>query len=296
MRVTETRLMTLASESAAEARDRYGKSTTTLSSGIQVRLPSDDALAWAEGARAASRLTASQSRGSTIDRARDGLGESEHALTSVENELQAARQLAVQMASDVHTADQRATAAAEIRQMRDQVLATLNSRSSADGSYLFGGSRSLAAPFDAAGNYTGDALVRSIEVAEGAQQTVSVPGSTFTAAGGVNVLATLQSLSTALDAGNGAAISRSIDGLQSALDQVSGARSTIGLHLNALENATDARTAFELQLETTHSRLIDTDAIHAISELAQTRAALEGSQSVATQIFAIARRLIGSSG
>lgn len=87
MRITQSRLIEIASTSVGKARDRTGDASIQLSSGIRVAKPSDDAAAWATGMAAKAALTMNATHEKTIDRARDRVGQADAALAEVHGNL-----------------------------------------------------------------------------------------------------------------------------------------------------------------------------------------------------------------
>src|SRR5215470_15069140 len=118
MRVTESRMVEIASTALSRARDATGRATETMSSGMRVEKPSDDPVAWAEGARARASLEENNARGGSLERAQGRLEESDSALQTVGDLLLRAREIAVQQANAPFDRDNRAQAAAEMRGIR----------------------------------------------------------------------------------------------------------------------------------------------------------------------------------
>ncbi|MSP59499.1 MAG: flagellar hook-associated protein FlgK [Myxococcales bacterium] len=201
MRVTETRMIELAGDAVARGRDRAAAAAEQAAGGLRVAVPSDDPTAWADGARANARMTQSAARGTSIARARDGLIATDGALDSLGVSLSRAAELAVQMANGSWNAADRKHGALEVRALRAQVLAAANSRAP-DGEFLLAGGKGGVAPFNGAGVYVGDDQAREIEIADGQQQAVTPPGTLLTTAKGIDVLALLDQLATALDNDN----------------------------------------------------------------------------------------------
>ncbi len=288
MRITESRLLTLSGDHVSSARDKAGAAALAASTGTKVTKPSDDVAAWAEGQRTAARTAESSSRGSGIATAQDKLQQTDGALAAIGGLIEQTKALAVQAANGTLSAADRASMASAITGIRAQVLALANVQAP-DGEYLLAGSRGGTAPFDAAGNYNGDANTRSIETAQGGFTAVSVTGNIISSGTGVNVLTVLDSFATALAANNVAGIQASIPGLTSSVSQIANGRQEVGNSLSTLLISDDARTSFELQLADRHAKLIDLDPVQGATSLVNAKNILDSAAAVAAQVVAMVK-------
>ena len=290
MRVTESRLIVIATDGVAKARERAADAGDAMSSGMRVSRPSQDGAAWAEGQRAAAVTQISQGRGSAMSRMKERLDETDRALGSIGDILGRATELAVGLANGTYDAAARADAAVEVRTLRGAAIAAANTRA-LDGEYILAGDRGAAAPFDAAGAYVGDAGERTIEIGEGQSAALGVPGTTLTAASGVDVFGVLDTLATALEANDQVGVRAQLGDLQTSVAQVARARVALGTRTNALTRADDARTEFEQSLAERRSSAVEVDAVAAASDLSRASAALESARASATELIRLARGL-----
>jgi flagellar hook-associated protein 3 FlgL len=288
MRITGTRLIELATTATSRAQERVADASDIMSSGMRVERASQDPTAWAAGRRAADRATLSSARGDAIGATRTRLAETDRALGAIGGIVESARALAIQGANDTLDPNARAAIGAQMQQLFAEALGAANTQTS-DGEYVLAGGRSDVAPFDAAGVYNGDAGVRSLETAEGVTQAMSVPGSTLTAASGIDVLPTLSALATALSTNDRPGIQAAIANLELAGKQVSRARGDGGGALAALDSVDQARAGFEVELAKQRASAVEADPIAAASALAQSAQALEGAQAVAVRVIALVR-------
>lgn len=288
MRVTEGRLIELQTAGIAKARTDVARAGQKIASGRALEVPSDDPVAWIEGARVRARQEMSQRRGSAIGRAETRLVETEGALTVIDDALIRAQEIAVQMATPTVTAAERAQAAVEVRALLDTAVAAANTRGH-DGEYLLAGDQGLTAPFSAVGVYSGDSGTRLIEAGEGVRHAVTVSGARLTAASGIDVLPALDALATALAGNVMAGIEAALDAMNAAVGQVADARSEAGYRIHALRDSEDARVAFENRLAETQALTSGTDMIEAASELARASNALEAARLSAERIIELAR-------
>ena len=128
-------------------------------------------------------------------------------------------------------------AATEVDGLMQQAVTLMNTN--VNGRYIFGGNKDQTAPFDTAGNYSGDTAVRQVEVAPGVLEDSSVRADVAVkgVGGGVDLFATLQSLSTALKTNNGDAIRGSLTDLTTATTQVTTTLAQVGAMGDAFATA-----------------------------------------------------------
>src|SRR5207244_3550100 len=102
-----------------------------------------------------------------------------------------------------------------------------------------------------------------------------------TAAAGVDVFAALDALSTALGANDLVTTRASVDSMASANTQVARARADVGVRIQALDDADDARRSFETALARTHQDAVEADPIAAATSLVRSRSALDDARALA---------------
>jgi flagellar hook-associated protein 3 FlgL len=152
---------------------------TQMGTGKRINQPSDDPV----GAARAVELThlgadtAQYQRNITSANARLGL--EDQTLSSVSNVFDRVRTLVLQGMNATQTDESRSDIAAELVQLRGQLLGVANSKD-AQGDYLFAGNRTSAAPFasQAGGvSYLGDQGQRMVAAGPGLQVATGDPGS-----------------------------------------------------------------------------------------------------------------------
>jgi flagellar hook-associated protein 3 FlgL len=282
MRITESRMIELASLATSQAQQRVADASAQVSSGQRVQQPSDDPAAWAQAERLGVRSAESTQRGSAIASARGSLSATDGALATIASALAQAQALATQMANGTIDASQRGVAAVQVQSLRDTIVAAANALDG-NGGYLLAGSQGGSPPFSSAG-YSGDGVQRQIEIAEGQSALVTISGLALTSSWGVDIIGTLNTLAGQLGANNAGGVSALLSTLEQANAQVSQARSTIGNQMSTLDAADQARQAFEQQLAQQRSTAVDADAVGAASSLAQAKNALDSAQTVAQLI------------
>lgn len=286
MRVTEARLMAMATRHLNSAREEMGDAQTEVSGGVRVARPSDDPTAWAIGRRAEARSIAESSRASAIGMARDRAASVDAALSSLTGLLMRAKELGIQGGNATLNAGDRQVIADEVRALASESISLANTVF-VDGEYLLAGSLGGAAPFSPAGAYAGDASQREIEIAPSAQLAMNVPGSRLSAASGVDVLASLENLALALESGVTTGISASIDEMDAAITQTTRARSEMGALDAALRTADEASQDRDLVLAEVRARSIDSDPVEAALRLSAAATSLSTAQAVSSKIVSL---------
>ncbi|MFZ5444149.1 MAG: flagellin [Myxococcota bacterium] len=285
MRVSDQAMYQLANQRIMRARLENVEAGDQVSSGKRVEHPWDDSGAAGmlvrheqEAGRQGGIFTASQ-------RASEELSVVDGAMDQVTTTLTRAKELAVQFANDTYGANERLGGAQEVRQLFTAVVSQLNVRFGER--YLFGGMQDGAPPFDAAGNYLGDANIRRVEIAPGVMQDASARADVALkgAGGGVDVLQTLQDLVTSLQANNGNGIRTAVGALDDALGQVSRERSRVGAMMNVFDVAASMAKQNRDAATDARAKLEEVDIFEASTRFAATQRALEASLSAAAQQF-----------
>lgn len=285
MRVTDGMIFSQANVTVGQNRERMSDAVQETSSGVRVQHPGDDpsasALIVAHRLNAV-RLSAMQS---AVGRASDELGAVDGALDGVAEAFTRAREIAVQMSNDTYSGSERAGAAGEIQGLFREVVSLLNTR--VGNRYIFGGNLDGAPPFDAAGNYSGDNGVRQVEIAPGVLQDASVRADVMAkgAGGGIDMMATLNALVTALQANDGEGIRGTLDALDTATAQIATGRTQAGTAMHVLDTAVmSAKTAGVTETKAI-AQLADADMIDAATKLAQAQRALDAALTASAKSF-----------
>jgi flagellar hook-associated protein 3 FlgL len=237
------------------------------SSGQKINAPSDDPVAAAQLARVRASIAQSSSYQSTITSVQGDLTLTESSLASAGDVVASAQQLAVEAGNGSIPASDRQAMAGQIAQLQSQLLSIANQKG-ANG-YIFAGSQTSSAAFSAAGVFQGDSNDRVADVGPGNTAVVNVSGAkAFTAAGGVDVFATLTALQTALSNNDMSGIGAGVNALNQAGSQISAAQSDAGIKLDRLSTASSVQQQTQLTLTSTQSSLADADPAQAYSQLA----------------------------
>jgi len=204
------------------------------------------------------------------------------ALNEVNNLITSIYSKGSQAASELVGSDARSALAIEIRSLRDQILSLANSQ--AKGRYIFAGSMVTSAPFVIEGDsvhYNGDGNVNTIAVDGGMEVQLGVPGSdTFN-----SVFSSIESLLSAIDSNDTAAIGSALGQFSSAISQLGQSRGKIGASLGLVQNVQARLDVQETNLKARRSQVEDTNMAEAIVQMNQAQTALQTTISAGGSIL-----------
>ncbi len=222
-----------------------------------------------------------------IDTVRGDVELSEGMLDEASVILRRLDEIAIQGANGVLSADERTALAAEVGELEEQLVSIANTKGGRG--YLFGGTATDTRPFSTAGVFSGNDDVQQIEVGPGLAARVNVSGAiAFTAAGGVDVFASVSALGAALTANDQAAVAASLDGIHASSDQLVRARAGAGVMLSRLETSQAALQKAELAISERQSDVGGADPYATYTELVQVGQSIE-------QAIAVSRNTLNNS-
>lgn len=264
-----------------------------ISSTVKLSAPSDDVVAYQRLATLKQGKADDAATGASVSLAQSLLQQSDTTLGSVQNELQHAAELVVQANSDTLTDANRATIAAQLKNVLDDLVSLANT-SDARGQPLFGastGDTAVTRNPDGSVSFTGTGEVPPIPIGDG--QTIQATdsasrifGGIATAGGSSDVFAILSKFAAALDAGGSVktAAAEAEDGISAALTQVTSVSSSAGARAARLDMVSSQLTETAANRETDRSALEDTDVTAAITELQKTMTILSATQASFTKL------------
>lgn len=153
---------------------------TQMGTGKRINQPSDDPVGAARAVELTHLGADTTQYQRNIASANARLGLEDQTLSSVSDVLDRVRTLTLQGMNATQTDESRADIAAELVQLRGQLLGIANSKDS-QGDYLFAGNRTGAQPFVSQGSvsYAGDQGQRMVAAGPGLQVATGDPGSTI---------------------------------------------------------------------------------------------------------------------
>jgi flagellar hook-associated protein 3 FlgL len=287
MRITDAMSLNNVLESEANASQRLNQLTEMASSGLRVSEPSDDPAAYASIVQQDASISTMQARSTAVNTAASNLNLAGDVLDQATDLFAKARAIAVEQSNGTQSATSNAAAAQEVNSLTQQLLALANSQGTSG--YLFGGTNTATPPFDSSGNYQGNSGVTHVEVAQGVLAVSNADGAqAFTTAGGRNVFADLQTLSTALSNNDPAAIQASITSIDAASAQVTAAQVSTGEAADRLQSASTAMSTAVTQMQGSVGSLADADMASTASNLEETQTAYQAALQVNKQILSLA--------
>ncbi len=286
MRITDGMRLNDALASEARTSQQMYNLTEEASSGYKVNAPSDDPAAYASVVSIDSRISILQARSTAATQATNDLSTADGVLSSASDLLVQAKQTALEMSNGTIDAASRASAATTIAGLSQSLLAVANTEGS--NGYLFGGTANGSPPFDASGNFLGNAGTTQIEVADGVNAQTNVSGAAaFTASGGRDIFADLKALSTALTNNDVPTITASIANLDSDNTQIVAARVDAGMLSDRLQSSSSVIANSTTEEQTQLSDTQDADVAQVYSEFEASQTSYESALSVTKQILSL---------
>ena len=285
IRVTEQMGLINTQLDRARARDRLMMLQRQASSGRRIFSASDDPTSASAMVRLDAEIRETGQHQENITRAINELGAADAALGAMSDLLVRARELAISMASDHQTAEGRAVAAEEVRQLREQVMTLANTRH--DGVYIFGGYQTETPPVDeATGSVVNDSNVRRIIAAPGLEVDASVAAKDFLdPAGGNDVLGMLDQLATDLENDNVSGIAAATEGMRDSHQQVTEVRSRAGTRMDRLLGLGSIAEDLEIRQRENLSHVADADMADTLSELVMAQQVLNTTIQVSAEVL-----------
>ncbi len=282
MRVSTNQLFSQGINAILEQQSQAAKTQMQLSSGRRILTPSDDPSGAKSVLDLGKSIDETKQYQRNADAAQSRLSVEDSTLSSVNDLLQRARELAVQGNNGSLSADARKGLATEVRQIIGGMMALGNTKDP-NGEYLFAGYKTQQVPFsdNGAGGYTynGDQGQRTVQVGPSRQVATSdsgndifmnVPGSTQSVFGMLYKMAT--------DLESNAPSPATIDDLDAAIKNVANVRARVGARLNAIDDQRNLNDANLLQYQQARSSIQDVDVAKAVSDLQQHLTGLQAAQ------------------
>jgi flagellar hook-associated protein 3 FlgL len=265
----------------AEAQDR-------VSSGLKLRVASDDPVGAAESMRARGSLRALEQYRRGVQTATSRATVEEQTLAQVGDALVRARELATMYAGDDITPDQRQIGAVEVEGLLRQVVELANTR--ADDGFLFGGLNVLTPPYQI--DETGPTLgftsagpvgQNTIDISEHQRVVMSHNGTE--AFEDTGVLSSLRDLAAALRGGDAEEVRSTMGDLDAAFDSVQTLIGDVGARSNLLQVTAANLDALEVNLLTLRSEVEEVDIEEALTELVGRQTTFQAALLATSQVM-----------
>ena len=293
MRVTNQSISFQVIDGLQRAFQRVAKAQEAVTTGKRINHLSDDPLAAVRvfGLRGVAASLDQYEK--NINAALPALEQADAALADVGDLLTRAKELALSMANDTNSAEQRLITSKEVRNLFEHVLARANTK--LDSRYIFAGFVNGAAPFtEAAGAvaYGGDAGEIQVQTSASGAIVTNIAGDRiFQGAGladGVDIFDMFLKLDSALqtnDLNGPSGIRSQLGRFDRAIDQVLSFRAEFGARSNSAQSAKDAIGLMKLKTTDQRSQFEDADAIAVYSDLARYQQAFQAALHSAAQLI-----------
>jgi flagellar hook-associated protein 3 FlgL len=273
------------------------KTTTDVSSGIDVQQPSDDPAIISEILQTETAISNNKQIQSNMTAVTTEVNTADAALQTAVQQVQTAISLATEGASSTSTAESRANLAEQVANIQQSLVGV--AQTTVNGRYIFSGDQDTQAPYELDSTQpegvqqlvTGSST-RTIQSVDGtsfavaltAQQIFDARNSDGTPATG-NVFAAIQNLETALTNNDTAGVQAAATSLQSASSYLNDQLAFYGEVEDRVTEATSLAQKFQTQQQTELSNLQDTDIPTAATELTQLQNQEQASLSVESNLL-----------
>jgi flagellar hook-associated protein 3 FlgL len=293
MRVTNQTIATQVADELQRAYQRLARTQEAVTSGRRINRLSDDPIGAARALGLVSAERALDQYEKNLNTAMPLFDQADSVLDGVVDRLSRAKELAVAMANDSNSPEQRAQTAMEIRELFDQVLGLANTK--VEGRFIFAGFVNGAPPFALAGGgvaYNGDSGEIFVQTSDASSIALNVPGDQIFqgagVAGGVDIFDVYLDLAAALqnnDVNGADGVRAQIGRLDRAMDQVLRFRAEFGARTNRAQAAKDAIDVLKIQYRQRRSQIEDADALTVYSDFARYQYALQAALQSAARLL-----------
>jgi flagellar hook-associated protein 3 FlgL len=259
-----------------------------VSTGKSVNVPSDNPSASADMVQNTIETADVDQYTQNVSSVLSTVQTADSALSSVVSSLTQAVSLGIEGANGSDSASNQQAIATQVQGILSSVVSQANL--SYQGSYVFGGTANTQAPYTADSTsssgytYNGNDGVNSVPVGDHMSVQVNVPGSQIFSNSSTNVLGSLNSLVTALQSGNTAAISTATTNVSAALNYVSQQRVIYGNTESQLNAQTTYLQQDTVNLASQATSLVGVDMATAATNLTQAETANSAALAAASKV------------
>jgi flagellar hook-associated protein 3 FlgL len=283
-RVTQHMLSNRSVSALQTGLSRLAKLQEQMSTGRVLNRPSDSPTDTTSAMRIRSSIADVKQYGRNAADGNGWLTQIDSALTSTNDQVLRARDLALQGANSGSSGPTaREALAAEVDQIRSGLIDTANS--SYLGRPVFGGVTAGAKAYDSSGAFVGTSGAVNRTISAGTSIRVDVDGQQAFGPSGSSVFDHLAALSTALRAGDQAGISASVTALNADRDRITTTQTDVGSRQLRVEGAIQAASDDELKLNTSLSNVENADLPKTIVDLQMQQTAYQASLAATARVM-----------
>ena len=293
MRITQQTISTQVTEGLQRSFQRLARTQEAVTSGRRINHLSDDPI----GATRVLELRGFEQSltqyEKNLNTALPAFEQADSVLDSVIDRLVRAKELALAMANDSNSPDQRLQTSKEVRELLNQVLSLANTR--VENRFIFAGFVNGTPPFSEGGgvvSYSGDSGEVLVQTSAASSIPMNVPGDkVFQGVGlgtGVDIFDICLDLESALqnnDVSGASGIRTQIGRLDVAVDQILSFRAEFGARVNNAQVAKDAISIMKIQNDERRSQIEDADALAVYSDFARYQQAFQAALQSASQLI-----------
>ncbi|REK66470.1 MAG: flagellar hook-associated protein 3 [Cohnella sp.] len=260
-----------------------------LATGQRISKPSDDTVGIAYVMRYDTELNRSDQYLTNAQTGSGILNTMDSLMQQADDLLKRAHTLTLQARNDTITPEERKTIAAEIRQLREQMV--LIGNSTYNGRYLFNGQKTDQPPYTSANaaNESTDPGVFQLNVSPLVQVPVSITGEQIFGEAGSddNVFKIFDDLINHLETNNTSALDDDVDKILAASDRFSVQRAEIGARANRFTLMESRIESNIVNLQSLRSNVADVDYADAITQLQLKQNVFQAALATGAQIMRV---------
>lgn len=251
------------------ASEQFAEAQWQVSTGLRVRVPSDDPAAAQRAVRDQADIARLDSYKATNASADSRTQAMDSALQNLIDKIEEGLVAVASAQGSTATPEVRNAAAATIEGVRDAIAADINM--SFGGSHLFAGGKSDQAPYAkiaGAWTYQGDNNAVTVDIAEGRVARIGIDGqSIMQGSSSTDLLSALDTLAADIRAGNQAGMAAGNQALNDAQGRAGAALATVGYDENNIEDTASRLTSLKLAAQSRLSEDRDANMAEALTRM-----------------------------
>ncbi len=281
MRVASKSVFDAAKYQLASIAEQLNNANLIVATGKRINKLSDDPVGVTQGLNIKAALANIEQLGRNISLGNLWLASSESAMSQTQGIVSELKALSVQMASATTDAAARSSAAQIVQNMLAEIVTLANTDVS--GRYIFGGTKTDAAPFSQNGTYSGNNDAFTIK--SGKNATIEV-GSDGSAAFGT-LFTTLSAFQTALETNDVSGIQNAMTGLDTNFDAITEKISYVGAQMRRIEVKGTILENMNLSNTARLSEVEDADITEAIMNLKSAEFAYQATLASSARVMTL---------
>jgi flagellar hook-associated protein 3 FlgL len=281
MRVANKSVFDASKYQLANVAEELNNANLIVTTGKRINKLSDDPVGVTQGLNIKAALANIEQLGRNISLGNLWLASSESAMSQTQGIVSELKALSVQMASATTDAASRNSAAQIVQNMLAEIVTLANTDVS--GRYIFGGTKTDAAPFSQNGTYSGNNDAFTIR--SGKNATIEV-GSDGSAAFGT-LFTTLSAFQTALETNDVSGIQNAMTGLDTNFDAITEKISYVGAQMRRIEVKGEILENLSLSNTERLSEIEDADITEAIMNLKSVEFAYQATLASSARVMTL---------